>query len=286
MRWAFASVVLVPRGTWGTLPTSGERRRVLQWVSRAGFSGIELSPRWFDFHCMTSQQLRELRGEAADSGLRVSGLNLSRCILTRTAQASEHLERLRRSVAVAETLGAEVINVSLSMPTPPGPGRLPLLGEDVPDTEHQRSAELVAALAQHAGQAGVTLSVELHDDGLLDSPELCLQFLERVGVPNVGVNPDLGNLCRGSTLSSDWKAALMLLAPRTVCWHIKNYRDGKPVPVWDGDIDYHWAFAIMHGVGYDGWVSIESYRGDLESQEHDLEYLKRLDAISAVPTGC
>jgi sugar phosphate isomerase/epimerase len=78
----------------------------------------------------------------------------------------------------------------------------------------------------------------------------------------------------------------MLLAPRTVCWHIKNYRDGRPVPVWDGDIDYHWAFTIMHGVGYDGWVSIESYRGDLESQEHDLQYLKRLDAISAALAEC
>lgn len=280
MRWAFASVVLVPRGTWGRPPTSSERRSVFQRASRAGFSGIELSPRWCDFHKMTRQQLRELRDEAADSGLRVSGLNLSRCILTRTAQASEHLERLRRSVTVAEALGAEVINVSLSMPTPPGPGRLPLLGEDVPDTEHQRSAELVADVAQHARQAGIRLSVELHDDGLLDSPELCLRFLEWVGAPNIGVNPDLGNLCRGSTPFSDWRRALMLLAPRTVWWHIKNYRDGKPVPVWNGDIDYYWALVIMHGVGYQGWLSIESYWGDEESQQQDIQYLKRLEALS------
>jgi sugar phosphate isomerase/epimerase len=284
MRWALASIVLVPRGTWGRPPIGSERRRVFQQASRAGFSGIELSPRWFDFHHMTRRQLRELRAEAADEGLRVSGLNLSRCILTRTAQASEHLERLQRSVAVAETLGAEVINVSLSMPTPPGPRRPPLLGQDVPDTEHQRSAELLADVAHQARRAGINLSVELHDDGLLDSPELCLRFLDGVRAPNVGVNPDLANLCRGSTPLSDWKKALMLLAPRTVCWHIKNYRDGKPVPVWDGDIDYHWALAIMRGVGYVGWVSIESYWGDLESPEQDLQYLKKLDAISASVT--
>ena len=284
MRWALASVVLVPRGTWGKPPTSRERRRVFQWASRAGFSGIELSPRWFDFHSVTRQELRGLRSEAADAGLRVAGLNLSRCILTRTAQASEHLSRLRRSVAVAEILGADVINVSLSMPTLPGPGRPTLLGQDVPDTERQRSAELLADVANHAQQAGVNLSVELHDDGLLDTPELCLRLLEGVGAPNVGVNPDLGNLCRDSTPLSDWKAALMLLAPRTVWWHIKNYRDGRPVPVWDGDIDYRWALAIMHGVGYEGWVSIESYWGDLGSQEQDLQYLKRLDAISGSVT--
>ena len=281
MRWALASVVLVPRGTWGRPPTSGERRRVFQWARRAGFSGIELSPRWCDFHDMTRRQLRELRAEATDEGIGLSGLNLSRCILTRTTHAADHLDRLQRSVAVAEILGTDVINVSLSMPTSPGSGRAPLSGQDIPDSEHQRSAELVANVAHHAQKAGIRLSVELHDDGLLDSPELCLQFLKGVGVPNVGVNPDLANLCRGSTPWSDWKAALVLLAPKTMCWHIKNYRDGRPVPVWDGDIDYQWALTIMHGVGYQGWVSIESYWGDLESQEQELQYLKRLDAISA-----
>jgi sugar phosphate isomerase/epimerase len=193
----------------------------------------------------------------------------------------DHLRRLQKSVAAALTLGAEVINISLAMPKPPGPECHPLLGSDVPEAEHQRSAELVARVAEQAQQAGILLSVELHDDGLLDSPERCLQFLKSVGAPNVGINPDLGNLCRGSALFSDWKTALVLLAPRTVWWHVKNYRDGKPAPLWDGDIDYYWALLIMRGVGYEGWVSIESYRGGLESQEQDLHYLKRLGVISA-----
>jgi hypothetical protein len=61
------------------------------------------------------------------------------------------------------------------MPTLLNPGRAPpLVGRDVPETECQRSAELVADLAQQAHQAGIKVSVELHDDGLLDSPELCL----------------------------------------------------------------------------------------------------------------
>src|SRR5215831_7656527 len=111
IRWAFASCVLVPRGTWGKPPTVSQRRQIFQWASRVGFSGIELSPRWIDFHRMTPGELRELRAEAADEGLRVSGLNLSRCILTRTARASDHLRRLQKSVAVAETLDAEIINI-------------------------------------------------------------------------------------------------------------------------------------------------------------------------------
>ena len=37
---------------------------------------------------------------------------------------------------------------------------------------------------------------------------------------------------------------------------------GSPRRVWDGEIDYAAALAIMGAAGYSGWVSIESYFGD------------------------
>jgi len=286
MRWAFATIVLVPRGEWGKQPRSGDRRRIFDWIARAGFSGIELSPRWLDFRAMALEELRKLRREIAAAGLQVSDLNISRCILTRTNDAASHWRRLERSVDVAAAIGAEIVNLSLAMPTLPSPDRPPLLGRDVPEMEYQRSAELVADLAQHAREAGVKISLELHDDGLLDSAELCLQFLNRIEAPNVGVNPDLGNICRGPRPLPDWETTLELLAPRTNCWHVKNYRSGNPVPLWDGDIDYGRAFAIMKRAGFEGWVSIENYLGDVqESQKESLEYVKRLAAAPTVLSG-
>jgi sugar phosphate isomerase/epimerase len=188
--------------------------------------------------------------------------------------------RLTHSVEVAETLEAEIINLSLSMPTLPSPDRPPLLGRDVPQTEYQRSAELVTDLARRASQVGVKISLELHDDGLLDSAELCLQFMNLIGAPNVGVNPDLGNICRAGPMP-DWEGTLKLLAPRTNCWHVKNYRDGKGAPLWDGDIDYDRAFAIMKESAYKGWVSIEGYYGGgMDLQRRCLAYLKPLVARS------
>ena len=94
MRWSFAVIVLVPRGKWGRPPGLGERRRVFDWAARIGFDGIELSPRWVDFQTMALQELRELRREIAAPGLKVSGLNISRCILTRTSEAARHWMRL------------------------------------------------------------------------------------------------------------------------------------------------------------------------------------------------
>jgi sugar phosphate isomerase/epimerase len=101
-----------------------------------------------------------------------------------------------------------------------------------------------------------------------------------VDAPNVGVNPDLGNIIRAPDRSQDWRSALIELAPVTNFWHVKNYRAGKAVPIWEGEIDYRDAMSIMSDHDYQGWVSIESYLGQgvLQLQKQSLEYLKRLEA--------
>jgi sugar phosphate isomerase/epimerase len=163
------------------------------------------------------------------------------------------------------------------MPTPPTPDRPPLRGHDVPDDEHRRAADLVAELGHKAQAAGVNIAVELHDDGLLDTADLCLQLVRRVRLPNVGTNPDLGNVCRGPDPVPDWRAALAVLAPHAVNWHVKNYRDHQPAPAWDGDIDFAEAVAVMRQAGYRGWVSVEGYVGDaFDLQRRSLAYLRRL----------
>ena len=69
--------------------------------------------------------------------------------------------------------------------------------------------------------------------------------------------------------------------PRANNWHVKNYRHREPAPVWDGDIDYDSALAVMVAAGYRGWVGIESYFGDvLDLQARSLRYLKDLVAAA------
>jgi sugar phosphate isomerase/epimerase len=283
VRWSFATTVLAPRGGRAAPPDAAERARVLRWAAEAGFEGVEVNPRWYDVLGLPDAALRAFAAEVIEAGLCVSGLNLNRGILTRTPDAARHLAEAERAIEVAAALGGEVVNLSLAMPTLPGPGRPPLRGRDVPDEEHERSAELVAGLGERAGRAKVAIALDLHDDGLLDTPELCLQLLRRVGRPNVGINPDLGNVCRGPGPVPDWRAALRRLAPFARNWHVKNYRAFQPAPVWDGDIDYAVAVAAMRAAGYRGWVSIESYYGDvLDLQRRGLDYLRHL---ASAPSG-
>jgi sugar phosphate isomerase/epimerase len=275
MQGALATIVLVPRGSWGPMPTREERREVFRWAARAGFGGVELSPRWIDFHRLSAAELGQLRDDVAAAGLSVSGLCISRSILTRTPLAEEHLRRLERGVEVAQRLGARVLTFSLAMPNLPASDRPPLCGRDAPEQEIARAAELVKRLSELAHGRNVTLAVELHDDGLLDTPEACLEFLDRVGDPDMSVNPDLGNICRGPGPLPDWETALRLLAPRAKAWHVKNYHRGEPAPVWQGDIDYQRALEMMNSAGFQGWVSIESYFGDVRTlQAQSLRYLQ------------
>jgi sugar phosphate isomerase/epimerase len=163
------------------------------------------------------------------------------------------------------------------MPVPPTTSRPIVRGQDVPESEHEQAAKILAEMAVSAHGFNVSLSLELHDDGLLDTPTLCLKMLERIDMPNVGVNPDLGNICRGHDGCADWQEALRVLAPHAICWHVKNYVGGRLAPLWAGGIDYALASSIMQGAHYNGPISGESYCGDvLDQQIRGLAYLKQL----------
>jgi sugar phosphate isomerase/epimerase len=281
MRWSFATIVLVPRGRSLAPPLPAERRRAFAAAKDLGFTGVELTDEWLDLRALDPASLRAIQGEIAGAGLRVSGLNLPRCVLSRDRPVRLDWDRMDRALSVAEALEADLVNVSLSLP---GPGRRgaadrPMTGAEATPDERERAAEHVGLLARRARSAGVSLAVELHDDGLLDTPELCLQLLGRVGQPNVGVNPDVGNLCRGPGPPADWRGALQRLAPYARNWHLKNYREGRPVPLPEGEIDFAAGWRIMESGGYDGWVSVESRFGDvLAEQASALRFLRALAA--------
>jgi len=279
MRWSFATIVLVPRGQPFDPPDAAWRRRVFDWARANGFAGIELADEWLDFPRLSDHALREIKAEITGSGLQVAGLNLPRCLLTRGKRGTHEFDRVDRALHAAGMLGAEIVNISLAQPPPPGAtaGRPPLAGSMAPRAELERAAELVRLLGRRAGATGAKLAIELHDDGLLDTPETCLQFLALVDLPGVGLNPDVGNICRGPGPLPDWQRAFELMAPRSINWHAKNYRHCLPVPLPDGDIDFQTAWNIMRDADYAGWVSIESRFGDVfELQRTGLAYLQSL----------
>lgn len=259
MKSSLATIVLAPRGGQAPPQSEAERRDLFSWAAGCGFEGVEISSRWLDVESLAPARLVNLRREIEAAGLMVSGLNVERAL--------GQWGRIHRVVGVASMLGAHIVNISLAKEFDGSGDWEPLV----------EAAGRMAAVAREAAKDGIQISVELHDDGLLDSAAACLQFHELAGESNLGVNPDLGNICRGPAGTQDWEGALRRLAPLANCWHVKNYRNGEPAPLDDGDIDYCTAMRIMLGAGYGGWVSIESRVGEFRAtQAAGLGYLHEL----------
>ena len=282
MQWGLATIALVPRGGTAHVDRTAWRRTI-DWASRTGFKALEISPQWLNLQALPDSELHQFRRDVAEAGLAISGINVNRCLFTRGPQAEQSLARIWRAIEAAAILQTSLVTISLSLRLDTIP-RAPLRGCEISNQEREAAAKELKTLTLQAAHSDVGLSLELHDDGILDSPDLCLEMLNRVALPNVGVNPDLGNLVRGNP-AADWRAALAALAPAANNWHVKNYRQGKPSPIWDGEIDYGEAMAMMRAAGYSGPVSIESYFGNaIELQERSLTYLKQIAAAQPAAT--
>lgn len=276
MQWSLATVALLPRGVTSHAAVA-EQRSTIEWAARVGFRGIEISPQWLNIDDWQPAELSRFGREANAAGLAISGINVNRCLFLRGEAAEGSLDRIRRAMDGAAILGSRCVTLSLSVPL--GDRSRPVVrGSDYSSEDRDRATATLRELARNAASDGIEISLELHDDGLLDTADYCLDMVRRVAAPNVGVNPDLGNFVRTSGQADQWPSELEKLAPLANNWHVKNYRQGAAAPLWDGEIDYLQAMRTMRHAGYYGWVSIESYSDDpRDLQERSLDYLRRTE---------
>jgi len=278
VNFAFATILhAADRLGWQPAPTRQQRQGVYRWAVENGFAGIEWSPRWLDYHELGNTQIDELAAEVCAAGSRVVSVNLNRFLLVGHARAGEYVQRFARSIEFAARMNCQSVGISLSHPKSPSAARPKLTGADFSRRELDQSRDLLRVHADLAADLGIDLSVELHDDGMLDTADRLLSMLDAIDRPNVGCNPDLGNLIRTDP-HADWRSALDALAPRMNYWHVKNYTQSEPRELDAGQIDYQEAFAIVQQTGYTGWVSLETYFGTdlLALQRRGLAYCRSL----------
>jgi sugar phosphate isomerase/epimerase len=122
---------------------------------------------------------------------------------------------------------------------------------------------------------GVKLAVENHIDYTSDE---CVELLDRVGSPYLGLNLDTGNFLR---LLDDPVDGASKLADRVYATHIKDLKPVKGVnvkewyffsstPVGDGLVNNQKLAQILHDANYQGFLAVEtdSLHPDYENQEH------------------
>ena len=102
---------------------------------------------------------------------------------------------------------------------------------------------------------------------------LLVDFLKKVNRKSVQAVYDPGNEVADVNAPWPYPTGYELLKPHLRHVHVKDLKRGTemtPVPLGDGDVDFHGIFAALKRDNYDGWVSLETHYRIKRMSDEDL----------------
>ena len=211
------------------------RRRFFSFARDLGAEGVEVEDTWLPFAEMSDAELSELREEAASFGLSIAALKLGRNNLCLPDERDRNLERTLRALEIASILKTEIVTSSLtggktvSDPNKVifqlGSARSVGSSREASQEDYEQTAVRLQQVADAAAEKGLKFALEIHQGSIADNSKATLRLLEMVGRPNVGINPDLGNILWSYNIPEEsWADTIQNTAGRMIFWHIKNMR--------------------------------------------------------------
>lgn len=254
---------------------------VFREVADEGFDHVDLTDSWVRPGDLTADRRAELARALKESELGVTAIStIRRSVIDPDEQAAKaHFDYLLRTVDVAAELGVSVVSAGLHRELTPAQKSATWFwheqGATDPVDEPRRWELAVSrfrAVGERAARHGVKLSLEMYEDTYLGTADSAVSLVTDIDLPNVGLNPDIGNLVRLHRPVEDWEQMLLKTLPYTNYWHIKNYyRDHDPAtgayftvpaPAVSGLISYRRALALALDSGFEGPICVEHYGGD------------------------
>ncbi len=287
--YAFRRCSLYPYNGAGFPTGARDRKQFLSKVKEIGFDGIELPAM-----NLPDAEVANLRSELEGAGVP--------CVAIRGGGGAAHprvaaanKQNMINAVQFASKVGAGVVNSTVTTPSRDPNGKGTYRGESVSqgssrlaaNADYERTASAVSEVAGVAADLGVEISIEIHQNSIVDNSWSALHLLELIDAPNVGLNPDLGNIYWTYDIPEEsCEDAIAVLAPHVNYWHCKSlYRVHLPdqelaiyvqVPLPDGEIDYRFAISALVAANYSGYCAIEGVRyGDQFLQDgRSVAYVK------------
>lgn len=266
---------------------------VLQEVKDAGFANADLTDSWVRPGDLSKARLAEFKQTADHVGIGIPVISAIRRSVIHTRDWADNLAYSHRTIDAAAELGCEVVSFGLHQAiTAEQQKQLwfwTVEGYKDPVGDKEAWGNAVARLrelGEHAAEVGILLSLEMYEDTFLGTADSSVQLVQDIGLDNVGLNPDLGNLIRLHRPIEDWREMVAKTLPYSNYWHMKNYirdedvaRDSyitMPAPMESGLINYREAFRVALSVGFQGILCTEHYGGDgLSVTASNQEYLRR-----------
>jgi D-psicose/D-tagatose/L-ribulose 3-epimerase len=116
--------------------------------------------------------------------------------------------------------------------------------------------EGLRAAAEHAGKAGVFLAIEplnRFETHFLNTNEDAIKLVKAVDHPNIKVQLDTFH---ANIEEKDTPAAIRAAGPLLGHFHASESDRGTP---GTGQVPWNDCFSALREIGYDGWVTIESF---------------------------
>jgi len=269
----------------------------LAQVAYEGFTEVDITDGWVRPGDLDATRLRELAETVSAVGLRAVAISAIRRSVIDPVDGEHNLAYSHRTIEAAAALGIRIVSVGLHRPlasnqrgvqwfwTEPGPA------DDTSPETWRLAADRIRELGRHAEGAGIEISLEMYEDTLIGTVDGALRLVDDVDLPNVGLNPDLGNLYRLHREVEDFLEASARCAPRANYWHVKSYfRDEDrargfvttvPAPMEFGSMNYRAAITTAIRAGYSAPFCVEHYGGDgLSVAARNREYVQRMIAVA------
>ncbi|YCK80891.1 sugar phosphate isomerase/epimerase [Arthrobacter sp. D3-18] len=266
---------------------------VLREVKEAGFANADLTDSWVRPGDLSKERLTEFKQTADEVGIGVPVISAIRRSVIHATDWADNLAYSHRTIDAAAELGCEVVSFGLHQAITPEQQKqlwfwtVEGYKDPVGDQEAWGNAvSRIRELGKHAAEAGILISLEMYEDTYLGTADSSVQLVQDIGLDNVGLNPDLGNLIRLHRPIEDWREMVAKTLPYSNYWHMKNYirdedvaRDSyitMPAPMESGLINYREAFKVALSVGFQGILCTEHYGGDgLSVTASNQDYLRR-----------
>lgn len=266
----------------------------LQEVVALGFEWVDPTDAWLSIGELSDARFAEFVTVLNDVGLRVPSVSTTRRSVVDAENGERYLAIGHRIIDRAPELGATVVNFGFMQALTPAQRQALWFwledGYHDPDDDsplREVALERIRELGRHAAEVGVQISLEMYEDTFIGTPERAARFCEDVGLENVGLNPDLGNIVRLHRPIDDIPAMFDAVLPQTNFWHIKNYlrdedpRTGQvftaPVPLVMGVINYRSIILKALKLGFTGPFVVEHYGSDsLGVAAMNREYIRQV----------
>ena len=218
-------------------------------VADMGFDGVEVP----------FNDLSILDPSGTRKACEAAGVDMTACCVIMPGQSISStdpdervrgVERLKRMVDITADMGGNIVSGPLYAPV----GHL--TGRARSDEEFNWCADGLAAGAEHAAAAGVTLVIEplnRFETYLFNTAADAVKLVETIGSENLKIQIDTFH---GNIEEKDTAAAIRATGKWLGHFHASESDRGE---LGTGQVRWAEVFAALHEIDYSGWVTIESF---------------------------